>query len=67
MSEYILTVPENKKGKALVEFLKQIEFVQVDKFKRIATMEQELKQSFADLKAGRVSSWKGKKLRLKNA
>ena len=67
MSEYLLTVPENKKGKALLNFLKQIEFVQVDKFNRITVFEEEIKQSFADLNAGKVSSWKGKKVSLKNA
>ena len=67
MSEYILQVPGNKQGKALLNFLKQIEFVHIDKFSRLNIMEDEIKVSMNDLKAGRVSSWKGKKVSLKNA
>lgn len=67
MTEFIIKVPENKKGKALLDFLKQIDFIQIDEATQLYFHQKGIQQSLSDLKQGRTSSWKNKTLRLKHA
>ena len=67
MTEFLIKVPENKKGKALLDFLKQVDFIQVDETSELALFEKGMLQSLSDLKFGKTTSWNNKKIRLKNA
>lgn len=69
MQQIILNVNNESKAKSLIEFLKQIDFIdikQVIKDKKFSQMENEIKESLNDLKKGNVSSWKNKEINLKN-
>ncbi len=67
MTEFILKIPSNKKGKTLIEFLKQIDYIKIDEASAASVFQMGIKQSLADLKAGKTSSWKNKTIGLKNA
>ena len=62
---------ENKKVyQTLVEFLKSLDIKIISKpdngYELLKNMEREISASFNDLKKGNISSWKGKKITLKN-
>lgn len=67
MSEFLLKVPRTKKGKALLDFLREIDFISIEEFDRFSVMKDELAQSLSDLKKGKARSWYGKKIKFKNA
>ncbi len=67
MTEFIIRVPENNKGEVLINFLRQIDFVEIDEATESFLFEKGLRQSFSDLREGKTSSWKNKKVRLKHA
>lgn len=67
MSEFLLKVPRTKKGKALVDFLREIDFITISEIDRLSLMKDEIAQSLDDLKKGRTRRWNGKKIKLKNA
>jgi len=69
MQQIILNVNNEYKAQSLIEFLKQIDFIEVKeviKDKKLSKMENEIKESLNDLKKGNVSSWKNKEINLKN-
>ncbi len=66
MTEFILKIPSTKKGKTLIEFLRQIDYIKMDEASAASVFQMGLKQSFADLKAGKTTKWKNKTIRLKN-
>ena len=66
MQQIILNVNNEIKAQSLIEFLKQIDFVEVKeviKDKKLSKMENEIKESLNDLKKGNVSSWKNKEIK----
>jgi hypothetical protein len=67
MTEFIIKVPENKKGKVLLDFLRQIDFIEIDEATELFRFEKGISHSFADLKQGKTISWKNKSIRLKHA
>ena len=69
MQQIILNVNNEYKAQSLIEFLKQIDFIEVKeviKDKKLSKMENEIKESLNDLKKGNVSSWKNKEINFKN-
>ena len=66
MQQIILNVNNEYKAQSLIEFLKQIDFIEVKeviKDKKLSKMENEIKESLNDLKKGNVSSWKNKEIK----
>lgn len=66
MTEFILKIPSNKKGKSLIDFLKQIDFIEIDDANVFSLFRKGISASFSDLKQGNVKPWKNKTIRLKN-
>ena len=70
MQQLIINITNESKGKSLINFLKQLDFVKIEKVskeKQLLEFESEINKSISDLKEQKVSSWKNKKLTLKNA
>jgi hypothetical protein len=66
MTQFILKIPENKKGKSLIDFLRQIDFIEIDEANVLVLFQKGISQSFSDLKQGKTKAWKHKTIRLKN-
>ena len=67
MTEFLIKVPENKKGRTLIDFLKQIDFIEVDEANIFSLFQKGVSTSFSDLKQGKTKPWKNKTIRLRNA
>jgi hypothetical protein len=67
MNEYLLQIPRNKRGKILVEFLRQIDYINIKEATPESIFKLGIEQSILDLKSGKTTSWKNKTIRLKNA
>ncbi len=70
MQQLIINITNESKGRSLINFLKQLDFVKIEKVskeKQLLEFESEINESISDLKEEKVSSWKNKKLTLKNA
>jgi len=70
MQQLIINITNESKARSLINFLKQLDFIHIEKInteKQILEFQSEISKSFKDLKEGNVSSWKNKKITLKNA
>ena len=65
MLQLVLKITDEIKGKFLIDFLQQLDFVEISetrKAKQKSLFEKEIAQSVSDLKNGKVTSWKGKQI-----
>ena len=70
MQQLIINITNESKARSLINFLKQLDFIKIEKVsteKQLLECQSEISESFKDLKEQNVSSWKNKKLTLKNA
>jgi len=70
MQQLIINITNESKARSLINFLKQLDFIKIEKVsteKQLLEFQSEISESFKDLKEQNVSSWKNKKLTLKNA
>ena len=67
MTEFIIKVSEDKKAKLLLNFLKQIDFIEIGEATELSHHETAIRKSIADLKHGKTASWKNKTVRIKHA
>ena len=68
MKQIVLNFQNDKKADALIAFLKQVDFVKlqsIDKYVEMAKIESDVAESLSDMKMGKVSAWKNKKVNLK--
>lgn len=70
MQHLIINITDKSKARSLINFLKQLDFVKVnvvDTDEQLQEFQDGISESFKDLNAKRVSSWKSKKVSLKHA
>lgn len=70
MQQLVINITNESKAKFLINFLKQLDFVEIEeisKQRKVMKMQKEILESMADLKSGKVSSWNNKKVTLRNA
>jgi hypothetical protein len=70
MQQLIINITNESKARSFINFLKQLDFVKIEKVnvnKQILDFQNEISESLEDLKNQKVSSWKNKKVSLKNA
>ncbi|OFX18525.1 MAG: hypothetical protein A2033_02355 [Bacteroidetes bacterium GWA2_31_9] len=70
MQQLILNITNESKARSLINFLKQLDFVEIEKIStdnQLKEFQKGIAESLSDLKNKKVSSWKNKKLTIKNA
>jgi hypothetical protein len=70
MQQLIIQITDKSKARYLINFLRQLDFVKVDVVdsdEQVREFQNGITESFNDLKAKRVSTWKNKKVMLKHA
>jgi len=70
MQQLIINITNESKARSLINFLKQLDFVKIEKVnsnKQILDFQNEISETLEDLKNQKVTSWKNKKVSLKNA
>lgn len=70
MQQLIINITNESKARSLINFLKQLDFIKIEGInteKQILEFQSEISKSIKDLKEHKISSWKNKKLTLKNA
>ncbi|MFH1005612.1 MAG: hypothetical protein V1781_09025 [Bacteroidota bacterium] len=70
MQQLIINITNENKARSLINFLKQLDFIHIEKVnteKQILDFQREITESLKDLKEHKVTSWKNKKLTLKHA
>ncbi len=69
MQQLIINIINESKAQSLINFLKQLDFISIEKVnteKQILEFQNEISESLKDLKEHKVTSWK-KKLTIKHA
>lgn len=70
MQQLIINITNESKARSLINFLKQLDFIKIEEVKiekQVLDFQSEISKSFKDLKEHKVSTWKNKKITLKNA
>ena len=70
MQQILINIKNKSKAKKLIDFLKQLDFLDIEEIsieEKISIIKNDIIKSVSDLKQGKVSSWKNKKISLKNA
>ena len=70
MQQLIIKISNDSKARSLINFLKHLDFIKIEKVnkeEKVLEFQNEISESLKDLKAHKTSSWKNKKLTLKNA
>jgi hypothetical protein len=68
MKQVVLNLQNDRKADALIAFLRQMDFVKLQRignYEEMAKIESDVAKSLSDLKNGNVSLWKNKKVTLK--
>lgn len=69
MQQIVISIKNESKAKKFIDFLKQIDFLDIEEVsveKKISNIKNDIVKSVSDLKNGKVSSWKNKKICLKD-
>ena len=69
MQQLIINITNESKASTFIAFLKQLDFIKIEKENNDSILEfqQEINESIQDLKSAKTSSWKNKKVAIKNA
>ena len=69
MQQLIINITNESKASSFIAFLKQLDFIKIEKENNDSILEfqQEINESIQDLKSAKTSSWKNKKVAIKNA
>ena len=68
MQQLIINITNESKASSFIAFLKQLDFIKIEKENNDSILEfqQDINESIQDLKSGKTSSWKNKKVAIKN-
>ena len=70
MQQLIINITNDSKAKSFINFLKQLDFISIEEVnveKKLDDFQYDITESLNDLKDHKVSTWKSKKVTIKNA
>ena len=70
MQQLIINITNDSKAQTFINFLKQLDFISVEEVnleKKLDEFQYDISESLNDLKDHKVSTWKNKKVTIKNA
>ncbi|NVO02743.1 MAG: hypothetical protein HXX09_08540 [Bacteroidetes bacterium] len=70
MQQLIINITNDSKAQTFINFLKQLDFISVEEVnleKKLDEFQYDISESLNDLKDQKVSTWKNKKVTIKNA
>jgi hypothetical protein len=67
MHQIVINIEDDTKAKYFIDFLRQIDFIGIEKINILSTIKSEINESCNELQMGKVKSWKNKKINIKDA